>query len=107
MRHKIRHIADTASCPVTERGQEAPIISEAGFRIGIHAGVEIGFALRQSLKTNAQHQHADTRDDPGQQSSVYTCHSAKCLWQRKMPAPTMDPTTIAVNTEERISVLIR
>ena len=85
--YKVETVADATSRPVTERRQEAPIITEAGFRIGINAGVEIGFALRQSLEYQSEHQHSDTRDDPGQQGAIYSCHPAKRLRQRKDAGP--------------------
>ena len=57
-------VADTAADPVSESGEKAGIVAEAGLGIGKHAGVEIGLALRQRLEHARQHVHAAAGDEP-------------------------------------------
>ena len=79
----VRDVADTGAGPVAEGGEEADIGPEAGPRIRIDAGIEIGLAIGQSLKHEAQHQHARTGDGPGDERPVDAGRLRKVARDRK------------------------
>ncbi|MEY9408181.1 hypothetical protein ABH989_002647 [Bradyrhizobium ottawaense] len=61
----IRHVANAASHPISKRRQEAGIIAETCFRIGVDTSIEFRLSLRQRLKHARQRVHATAGDAPG------------------------------------------
>ena len=98
--HPVGDVADAAADPVAEGRQEARIVAEAGLGVGEDAGVEIGLALGQRLEDARQHVHAGAGDHPGDDRAERPGRAARSVrGSEKMPAPTIEPTTIAVNAK--------
>ncbi|MGY3109927.1 hypothetical protein ACVWW7_006554 [Bradyrhizobium sp. LM6.9] len=60
-------VCEAASDPIAGRRSEADIFTEASLGIGVDAGVQVRPTTRERLKNEGEHQHAGTRDDPGDQ----------------------------------------
>lgn len=84
--------------PEADGGVEAHVVAEAGLGVDEHTGVELGLADGQGLEDEGEHQHAGSGDQPGDQGGSHPGCDAEPGGQENTPAPTIDPTTIAVRT---------
>ena len=70
---KAGDIGEAAPDPVAHSRREAGVIAKACLGIGVDAGVQVGFAPRQRLKNEGQHQHHRAKldaEEPGGQHHV-------------------------------------
>ena len=73
--HEVTHVAHPGADPVTPRRREAHVIAETGLGVGIHPGIQLGFAVGQGLEHEGEGQHADGGDRPADQ---YRAHFGPC-----------------------------
>ncbi len=88
---EIGGVAQAGAGPEAEGGHESEIVAEAGLGISEDAGVEVRLALRQGLKDEGQHQHADAGDGPGDERPEWPGRLAERARQRENSRPDHRP----------------
>ncbi|MNH14134.1 hypothetical protein D3C79_737220 [compost metagenome] len=83
--HEVADVAQPGADPVAPGRRKAHVIAKAGLGVGIHPGIQLGFAVGQGLEHEGQGQHAHRCDPPADQyrADVGTC--GHVLRQRKNP----------------------
>ena len=75
----ISHLCHHRTQPITPPRGKANEITQAGAHVGIHAGIEVGFAVRQNLEDKGNGQHADAGHQPTNEHGAWACYGGNIL----------------------------
>jgi len=81
--HEVADVAQQRTDPVAPGRREADVITEAGPRVRVDAGIQFGLAVGQVLEHEGQHQHAQPADHPADQGHARAGAARDVLRQRE------------------------
>ncbi|MNF74793.1 hypothetical protein D3C84_568350 [compost metagenome] len=84
--NEVTDVAQPGADPVPPRGREPHVVAEPGLGVGVHPGIQLGFAIGQRLEHEGQRQHSDGGDGPTDQYRAGIGTGGHVLRQGKDPA---------------------
>ena len=85
--HPVERVAGHRAGPEPDRGVESRVVPETGLGVDEHTGVELGFADREVLEHEREHQHPGAGDSPGDQRAEDPGRDPEPCREREHPRP--------------------
>jgi len=83
---EVADVTQPGTDPVPPGRRETHVIAEPGLGVGIHAAVQVRFAIGEGLEHKSEGQHTDCGNCPTDQDCTDISAGGHVLWQRKNTA---------------------